>query len=102
IYDSTAPEGTGEGVYIKAKARQLDNEEVAMQALKIMDGRIGKVRNRQFEKFSGDAPLRVYCATAQQAWGNLDDEDDQGNYIKDIRAEVMLEELKKLITKDSA
>ena len=96
IYDSTVPEGTGEGVYIQALAHELNDEDEAINALRVMDERVGRTRDRNFEKFSGDAPLRVYCAMPKKIWANLDDKDSKGNYIKDIRVEVPILQLKEL------
>lgn len=97
IYDSTVPESTGEGVYIQAEAYELKDEKRTTDGLKIMDGRVGKTKVRKYEKFSGNAPLRVYCATPKKIWMNVDDEDENGNYIKDARTEIALDELKELL-----
>src|SRR3989344_8252959 len=96
IYDSTVHEGTGEGVYIQAEANELDDEDQAMNALKVMDERVGKTKLRKFDKFSGDAPLRIYKAVPKKIWMNADDEDEKGNYIKDIRNEISLPGFKEL------
>src|SRR3989344_4621199 len=37
IYDSTVPEGTGEGVYIQAKAHALTDEKEILKALEVLD-----------------------------------------------------------------
>jgi hypothetical protein len=67
VYDSTAPEGTGEGVYM------LGSAEV-----------------------SGDAEnaLKKYRFTPIQAWINDEAKDDTGMYTHDIRVELDLEALK--------
>ncbi len=96
IYDSSVAEGTGEGVYIQAEAHELNDKKHVLDGLKIMDERAGKTKVRKYEKFSGGAPLRVYAATPTKIWMNLEDEDENGNYIKDIRVEVPLKELKEL------
>ena len=43
IYDSTMPEGTGKGVYVKAKAYELDDPKEIEHAVKYIYGRINKV-----------------------------------------------------------
>lgn len=88
VYDSTAPEGTGEGVYIKSKAHALTNETEILRALKILDERVGKNKERDASKFLGDYPRRVYKAVPEKVWINGDG-DINGNYI-DIRIEVKL------------
>src|SRR5436190_447849 len=59
IYDSTAPEGTGEGVYIKAKAYSLSDETEILNALKVLDERVGKTKKRDAKEFLGEYPRRV-------------------------------------------
>ncbi len=88
IYDSTAPEGTGEGVYIQAKATMLTKEEEIFDALKILDERVGKDNERDAQKFLGSYPRRVYKAVPENFWINGDGSIN-GNYI-DIRMEVNL------------
>ena len=99
IYDSTVPEGTGEGVYFKAKAGEINDKDEALAALKVLDERVGKVKERDFADYSGDAVLRVYKAVPELARMNDDDKDEDGNYIRDIRAEVELIKLKNEISK---
>lgn len=97
IYNSTVPEGTGEGVYIKATASELNDPEEILAAKAVLDERVGKGKERNAENYMGDAVLRGYKATALQVWMNDDDKDENGNYVRDIRVEVALDELKGLI-----
>ena len=64
IYDSTVPEGTGEGVYIQAKAYELDDEKEIEHALSYLDGRVHKKKDPKIRiaQFQGDKPRRVYKA----------------------------------------
>ncbi len=94
VYNSTVPESTGEGVYFQATAQELNNEEEALAALKVLDGRVGKTKERDFANYSGDAVLRVYKATPQLVWMNDDDKDKNGNYVRDIRVELPLDTLR--------
>lgn len=88
IYDSTAPEGTGEGVYVQAKAYELTDEKEILHALSILDKRVGKTKERHAEEFLGNYPRRVYKAVPEKFWMNSDGEVN-GNFI-DIRVEVDL------------
>ena len=97
IYDSTVPEGTGEGVYIQAEAYELDDKDQVMGALRVLDGRAGKTKVRKYGKFSGDAPLRLYKAIPNKVWVNTDKEDKNGKYIKDMRTELSLRKLTELM-----
>ncbi|MEK7071037.1 MAG: pyridoxamine 5'-phosphate oxidase family protein [Patescibacteria group bacterium] len=90
IYDSTAPEGTGEGVYVKAKAQMLTDEKDIADGLRYLDGRVNKNKdpNTRTSEFQGDKPRRVYKAVPEKFWMN-DDGDVSGDYI-DIRREVKI------------
>ena len=89
IYDSTVPEGTGEGVYLKAKAHALTDEKEIQNGLAILSKRVGKNPNKhEASEFLGDYPRRVYKAVPEKIWMN-DDGDIKGNYI-DIRVELEL------------
>ena len=85
IYDSTMPEGTGEGVYVEAKAYELNDQKEIEHALKYLYSRKSKIP-RKAEEFLGDYPRRVYKAISEKFWLNTDG-DINGNYV-DKRVEV--------------
>lgn len=97
IYDSTVPESTGEGVYIQAGVQELTDEREVLSGLRVMDSRVGKIKDRKYEQFSGDAVLRVYKASPKKAWMNANDVGESGKYVRDMRVEVPIETLKKLV-----
>ncbi len=72
IYDSNAPEGTGEGVYMKGTAEELDEYE---------------------------GTLKIYRFTPQQIWINDEEQNDDGSFKRDIRVELDMEELRKAVGK---
>lgn len=88
IYDSKAPEGTGEGVYVQAKAYMLTKKEEVARALGYLDGRVGKKKNpkTRVAQFLGDKPRRIYKAVPEKFWVNGEG-DVNGEYI-DVRTEV--------------
>ncbi len=86
IYDSTAPEGTGEGVYIKAKAYEIHDQSEIEKALKYRSTK--KKNSREAKEFMGDYPRRIYKAVPEKFWINGDG-DINGNFI-DVRFEVNL------------
>lgn len=90
VYDSTVPEGTGEGVYIQALAKALETDEEIKNAMVYLDGRVGKKKDptKRIKEFQGDRPRRVYQAVPQKVWINGDGEIN-GYYI-DTRVEVKL------------
>jgi hypothetical protein len=62
IYDSTAPEGTGEGLYIIGKAEELGPEE--------------------------GAAVCKYKFTPERVWINDEAKNEDGSYKHDIRIEM--------------
>lgn len=98
IYDSTMPEGTGEGVYILGKAYEIPDKDEIMVARLSMQNRKGKdIGHDEYVKFTGDNIRRIYKFVPETIWMNDDEKDENGQYIKDIRIEVPIEELKKFI-----
>ncbi len=69
IFDSTVPEGTGEGLYLKGETTELDFE-------------FGEV-------------IKKYRFTPEQIWINDEVKNDDGSYKHDVRVELNLEDLKK-------
>lgn len=67
IYDSTAPEGTGEGIYLVGKAKELGQEN----------------------NF-----ICKYQFTPEQAWINDEAKNEDGSYKHDIRVQLDLDALK--------
>lgn len=87
IYDSTAPEGTGEGVYIVAAASMVEDPEEIEKASRLLAGRKNKTPKAARE-FTGDYPRRIYKAVPEKVWIN-DGGDVSGNYV-DVRHELDL------------
>jgi len=87
IYDSTVPEGTGEAVYIKARAYELTDKKEINRALKHLYGRKNK-KPRKAEEFLGNYPRRVCKAVPKKFWVNTEGEVG-GSYV-DKRVEVEL------------
>lgn len=87
IYDSTVEAGTGEGVYVKAKVKELiEAKEIAI-AHKILQSR-RDVPFWKMEQVQGDGPIRLYKAIPEEMWMNGDGE-IKGSYI-DIRVPIDL------------
>ena len=79
IYDSTAPAGTGEGVYVKAQARELEDSREIIFAHNLLQTR-RKIPYWKIEQVKGNAPIRLYKAVPEKVWVN-DSGDVNGNYI---------------------
>lgn len=72
IFDSHAEEGTGEGVYMKGEAEELDEHE---------------------------GTLKMYRFIPQKIWINDEEKNDDGSFKKDIRIELSIEDLKRSLDK---
>lgn len=89
IYDSTVPEGDGEGVYLQCTVTELTDPDEIRKAR-----RIKKERDMDdADEFLGNAIRRVYKAEPRCVWMN-DAEIDDGKFIRDYKVEVPLDELK--------
>lgn len=98
IYDSTVPEGTGEGVYMIGKAYELADKDEILIARTTTQSRKGKKPGKnELIKFTGDSIRRVYKFVPSKIWMNDVELDANGNYIKDVRIEISASDLKKLI-----
>ncbi len=86
VYDSTMPEGTGEGVYIEATAYEVTEPSEIQQVVDLQKGDM----RCEADQVSGDAIHRFYKAVPKNAWVNDDEKDSNGNYVKDIRVEIEL------------
>ena len=94
IYDSTVPEGDGEGVYIQAIVTELSNPDEISYARRIKKGPDLDAP----DDFMGDAIRRVYKAVPQKVWMN-DAEMKDGVFIRDYRVDIDLEELRQSLKK---
>lgn len=89
IYDSTVPEGTGEGVYMKDNAFELTDSSEIREALARLYTRKGQNPAKHLpDEFLGEFPRRVYKFVPEKFWMNGEGEVN-GNYI-DTRIEVSL------------
>lgn len=94
IYDSTVPEGEGEGVYIEAKAVELTDPEEILSVRKIKKG---EDYDGKPNEFLGDAIRRVYKAVPQRIWMNTAEITD-GIFIRDYRVELSLDAVAELLS----
>lgn len=97
VYDSTVPESTGEGVYIQATATELQDAAEIMIGRRVTQARknqLDELTDDEHAKFLGDNVRRVYKAVPKKIWMNDVEIDENGKYIRDIRIEIPIEELK--------
>ncbi len=89
FYDSTVQEGDdADGVYIQAKAYQLDELEDVRKVPAI----VNHVVHSGPEKYVGDSTRRFYKAIPQKAWLN-DAEMNGDKFVRDCRVELDIAEL---------
>lgn len=69
IYDSSVAEGSGAGVYLEARAEELNVREEILVARKFTQARKGKSPD-DADDFMGEAHRRVYRATVTHGWIN--------------------------------
>lgn len=93
IYDSTAPEGDGEGVYIQARVEQVTDPEEILRVRRIKKG-------SHFEQspdtFLGDSIRYMYKAIPEKVWMN-DAEVENEVFIRDYRVEIDLEQIQRAL-----
>jgi uncharacterized protein YhbP (UPF0306 family) len=92
VYDSTAPAGTGVGIYFKGEAKELTNPKDIVIGMTVVYKR-SKHKMRAIGEFLKKFPRRIYRFTPKKAWIN-GDSDINGNFI-DVRREIELLTLKK-------
>ena len=93
IYDSTVPEGTGFGVYLKGKATKLDKDDLGeiQKAVKLLAERKNVVP-RDSREYLGEFPRRIFKFVPEKIWVNSEG-DVKGNFV-DTRIEITNEILK--------
>jgi len=69
IYDSTVPEGTGEGVYVQAKASVVTDLKEMTRAMYLLYTR-KKKSLRDVSRFLDMRPRRIYKAVPEKMWLN--------------------------------
>jgi len=87
IYDSTAPEGTGEGVYVRAKAYEINEVREIAHGLAVLNARAARVI-RTHQEVADRSPKRLYKAEPEEVWMNTD-RDIEG-FVVDCRIPIDL------------
>ena len=85
VYDSKAPIGKGEGVYIQATAAALHDETELLQVPDSFYIGFGK-QPSTYTEYMGNMPMRIYKASPVKVWMNQDSEID-GMFV-DKRIEI--------------
>lgn len=78
IFDSTLPEGEGVGLYLRARASEISEDELDSAIERYNESTTVFKLDR--ENCTGDAPTRIYKAVTREGWTN-DGETKDGFYI---------------------
>ena len=97
IYDSMVPAGKGEGVYIEATAAALVVPEEINEAKVNLARRVGKEVGSETERLDAGVQ-RIYRATPKRVWMNGFENDKNGRYVRDVRVEIPILCLERLVT----
>ncbi|MBI4098194.1 MAG: pyridoxamine 5'-phosphate oxidase family protein [Candidatus Levybacteria bacterium] len=91
IFNSQAPEGKGDGVYIEADVYELASKDEVKKGVKIRDSRakIKKFRVQKIEEVMNDSAWRVYKAVPKTISKLTKGEYVNGQYV-DKRIEIPL------------
>jgi general stress protein 26 len=89
IYDSTIPEGEGEGVYIQAVATQVTDPEEILRVRRIKKG---SHFEQSPDEFLGGSIRYMYKAVPEKVWMN-DAEINDDVFIRDYRVEINIDQL---------
>lgn len=81
IYDSTAPAGTGSGVYIQGQAEELTDPTEIAQAYRLLSAR-DPALYWSLDEVQPGSPVRLYRARPRQLWLNTESQVN-GLYIDD-------------------
>jgi hypothetical protein len=94
IYDSTCPEGTGEGVYLQVRVEEVRRIEEIRHARQLKKGIADNPRS-----FLGASVRRVYKATPHKIWINAVQIEGK-KFIRDYRIELPIDEVRHQLTPD--
>jgi len=97
IYDSMAPPGTGEGVYVEAAAAGLVIAEEIEEAKLNLARRTNKPVDPETERLNSGVQ-RIYRATPRRLWMNGFEKDKAGRYMRDVLVEIPISCLERLVT----
>ena len=97
IFDSSAPEGKGDGVYFEANVTELRNETDIKEAMKLFNKRIteDEFKINKVGEVTKDGVWRIYKAVPYEVSKLTEGEFIDGQYV-DKRVELDLKELQKI------
>jgi nitroimidazol reductase NimA-like FMN-containing flavoprotein (pyridoxamine 5'-phosphate oxidase superfamily) len=93
VYDSTVPWGTGRGVFIEGRAREVVAIDEIVKACELRKARVTEAKYPP-EEFLPDKPRSIYKVTPTKLWVNQDVRVD--GYFVDERTELNLNMIRSL------
>ena len=85
IFNSQVPESKGKGLYIKARAKIVEDLRELEHAINVYNKR-SKVFKLSIKNSSGEAPTRIFLAEPEMIWTNIDKKEK--GYFLDSREQV--------------
>lgn len=97
IFDSSAQEGDGDGVYFQCDVEELSDEAEISKAMNVLDSRVEKdeFRIKKIQDVTGDGVWRIYKAIPNKVSKLTKGEYINGQLI-DKRVEISLNNLKNI------
>lgn len=91
IFDSSAPEGEGDGVYFEAEAFELNDVVESKKAMVVLGARVkqDEFRSKKIGEVTGDGVWRIYKAVPHKISKLTEGEYINGQYV-DRRIEIDL------------
>ena len=91
VFDSSVPEGEGQGVYFEVNVEELNNEQEINHAMEVLDKRVTKdeFRVKKIEEVTNEGVWRIYKAIPVKISVLTSGEFINGQYV-DKRVEVDL------------
>jgi hypothetical protein len=86
--------GDGGGLYIQAKARKLQGDELSTGLRVLNDARQRHDRYQPDVSFIDGSDQCLYRATPEKMWVNLAERDEQDRIVRDYRHQISLKDLK--------
>lgn len=87
MYDTSAPEGAGQGLYLQMRARMLTTPQEIEVAKRIYDTSFFVHPTKSHVQFLGQCPQRFFKAVPERIWSNTNGQ-KEGHFV-DVRREIL-------------
>lgn len=91
VYDTSAPEGAGQGLYLQMRARMLTTPQEIETAKKVYNTSFFVHPTESHAQFLDQCPQRFFKAVPERIWYNADSQKER--HFVDIRREILKHKL---------